>query len=109
MSKADFRDSDPVDPALIEHRCEEIWSGESLEQVYNYLVYRFDIDGLHYWARAYLDEIDEVSITTASADLEGLAPQPMGGPPTAMLGYLKRRYRRITVLGPKGYQPIWEA
>ena len=109
MSGSGVTDTDAVSPSAIEHRCEEIWIGGELEQIYNYFVYRFDLDGLHYWARAYLDDIDEVSIMTASTDLEGLATQQMDGPPAAMLDYLQRRYRRIMILGPEGYQPIWKA
>jgi hypothetical protein len=35
-------DWDNVKPTEIEHKCEEIFHGEALEQKYNYIVYHFD-------------------------------------------------------------------
>src|SRR5262245_40479249 len=44
IDTADFRsvDADDLAPSKIEHRCEELFEGETLVQKYNYIVYHFD-------------------------------------------------------------------
>jgi hypothetical protein len=62
-----------------------------VEQVYNYLIYRWDRPPLT--ARAYLDEPATVSILT-------------GEPTPEILGYLRDRYGRIQRLGRAGYELV---
>jgi hypothetical protein len=57
MAEHQFVDSDNVRPTEIEHRCDEIFDGEALEQKYNYIVYHFDCNGTYFWARTYTDEL----------------------------------------------------
>lgn len=78
----------------IEHRRDVIRddSGQ-VEQDYNYLVYRFVLEGVA--ARAYLDTPGLVSV---------MRP---GAVPEAVLVYLQARFDRIDQLDADGYKTIW--
>jgi len=87
----EIRRDDPITPK-IEHAVEEIWSGGSLMERYNFLDYHFEQDGAYLRARAYLDDTQEVTL---------YGPFQKGGPGTkivapeaeqAALAYLERRY-----------------
>jgi hypothetical protein len=53
---------DDVVPTAIEHKCEEHFAGEELEQKYNCIVYHFARNDGYFWARTYTDEISTVSV-----------------------------------------------
>lgn len=104
-----WEDDDPITPDRILHLSEQIWSGDVLEQDYNYLVYEFDIDGRIFRARAYLDEIETVSCLGAfSPDApESEAMAAIGGPiDPRVLAYFRRRYRTIRRLTAAGYETV---
>ena len=106
---SDFRmdDQDAIAPARIVHNSEQIWNGNTLEENYNYLVYEFETDEHLYRARAYLDDIQKVSIlgrfNRVSSQPEILTSEQVD---PRILAYLRRRYAVIMILGPTGYEPI---
>jgi hypothetical protein len=99
---------DGVEPSDIDHKCDVLLSGESFVEKYNYLIYHFDLDGRYFWARAYIDQIDTVSIY---GPFDGrVTRKPLSGAPDeAILAYLKRRFKEIQTLGEEGYGVIWSA
>jgi hypothetical protein len=99
-------DCDNVKPTEIEHKCEEIFDGEALEQKYNYIVYHFNCNGTYFWARTYIDEIGTVSVhgPFESRDTMKLIS---GSLDEAMLSYFRRRFRKIQTLGNEGYMCVW--
>jgi hypothetical protein len=99
-------DRDDVRPTEIEHKCDESFSGDDLEQSYNYMVYHFDCNGVYFWARAYIDEIDTVSVHGPFESRGTMNPVP-GALDQAMLAYFKRRFRQIKAPGNAGYVVIW--
>jgi hypothetical protein len=99
-------DSDSVWPIEIEHKCEEMFDGDTLEQKYNYIVYHFNRDGRYFWARTYTDEIDSVSVHGPFDRRDTMKELP-GSLDDAMLSYFKRRFRKIKTLGSEGYVVIW--
>jgi|SRR5215472_11922418 len=100
-----FVDQDPVGPTAIEHRCEEVFSGDRLEQRYNYIVYHFDSDSGYFWARTYLDDATTVSLfgpfenRTTMKPIDGLFDE-------AVLAYLKRRFRNVQTQIGGQYAPV---
>jgi hypothetical protein len=98
---------DPILPVWISHNCEELWTGDRLEQGYNYLVYCFETEQHVYEARAYLHNIDTVSIHGPyEKDAVSSLPLKSVEIDQRVLAYLRRRYTTITRLGPNGYAPI---
>jgi hypothetical protein len=100
---------DSITPVSIEHHCEEIFVGTQLAEKYNYLDYWFELDGARMRARTYLDSRDEALLYPA------LGPsQPDGSPSlletpklrTAVIAYLRRRFRKLKELGATGYSTI---
>jgi hypothetical protein len=106
MPEHKFVDGDDLKPTNIEHGCEEMFCGEVLEQKYNYILYHFDCRGGYFWARAYLDEIDTVSVHGPFENRETLK-HISGALDEALLSYLKRRFRRIKTMGSGSYVTIW--
>ena len=106
---SDFRmgEEDAIVPTRIVHNSEQIWNGNTLEQNYNYLVYEFETDEHVYRARAYLDDIQTVSIL-GRFDRVSSTPQILTSEQVdpRILAYLRRRYAVITILGTTGYTPI---
>jgi hypothetical protein len=99
-------DGDSLTPTEIEHKCDEMSDGDTLVQEYNYFVYHFERDGRYFWARTYVDEIGAVSIFGPFDGRE--TKKPLSGPlDDAVLSYFKRRFRKISALGSKGYEVIW--
>lgn len=93
---------DPVHPKLITHACDEIFEDDgALSQRYNFLVYVFEREGWSIGAKAYLDEIQTVSIfpaesqpprsTALTAHDESARDRLLDD----VRVYLKRRYRSI--------------
>jgi hypothetical protein len=86
-------------PLSITHSRDMIIFGGKLEQDYRFLDYRFPADSGEIKARAYLDDIWEVSITEP-VDLDML--------PEDVFAYLQKRFNIIKQLGgPDGYRIIW--
>ena len=99
-------DQDPILPISITHNSEQMWSGSNLEQSYNYLVYHFETEEHLYRARAYLDEIDTVSVYGPLKKDElpdwGSFLQEIEID-RRIIAYLRKRYAKITRLAPTGY------
>jgi hypothetical protein len=100
-----FVDQDPVGPVTMEHRCEELFSGDRLEQRYNYIVYHFDCDGAYFWARTYLDDVKTVSLFGPFENRTTMKPID-GSFDAAVLAYLRRRFRNVQTLLGGQYTPI---
>ena len=75
----------------IEHVVDLVEIDGEIEQVYNYLFYRWEEPSVS--ARAYLDEPATVSILS-------------GEPSSEILDYLRDRYARIQRLGRQGYYVV---
>jgi hypothetical protein len=105
MAEERIVDGDEVVPTEIEHKCEMLFVGDECEQIYNYITYHFDCDGVYFRARAYLDEIETVSVLGPFEDRHSV--NRMSGPLNeGMLSYLKRRFRKIQTLGNDGYVDV---
>ena len=100
-----FIEHDSIQPTQIEHKCEEIYFGDKLEQKYNYLVYHFEIDGAYFWARAYLDEIETVSLHGPFESREIVAPIA-GQLDSGMIAYFRRRYERLQTFSDNRFVDI---
>jgi hypothetical protein len=100
--QARFLDEDPVQPNAVEHKCEEIFDGDRLEQRYNYLIYHFELSGSYFWARAYLDDIKSVSLHGPFESRATMRPVE-GSLDEAVIAYLKRRFWNIQTLQTDGY------
>lgn len=88
-------------PVSIKHQRDTIVIDGKLEQDYRFLTYRFAADDGELEARAYLDDIWEVSIT---------APIDLPVVPADVLAYLQKRFSVIKQLGGMdGYRVLWQA
>ena len=88
-------------PTRIEHEHEEIGDGETVEEVYDFLVYDWDLpDGRVITARAYTDEMHTISIMTSGP---GNLPVEV---PEAVEQWLRARFASVRVLGPQGYEAL---
>jgi hypothetical protein len=99
-----FIDDDAVKPARIEHGCEELWFGDRAGPQYNFLVYFFEDARARIRARAYLDEIDKVTIFPATLKNSDGGPQAEIEAPelwAGALAYLRRRYLHVTPYDPR--------
>jgi hypothetical protein len=87
-------------PLSIRHQRDVIIFGGQVEQDYRFLTYLFtSLDG-EIEARAYLDDIWEVSITQ---------PIEVAVLPIDVMAYLQKRFHVIKQLGgPDGYRVIWQ-
>ena len=106
MNNAQIVDSDRVRPTKIEHRCEEMFDGDRLTQRYNFVVYHFEKGGHYYWARAYADEIDTVSLF-GPLDSRTTRKPVAGSVDADIVAYFQRRFDTIQTLGDEGYTVIW--
>ena len=99
-------DPDSAKPTDIEHKCDEISDGDTLQQKYNDFVYHFESDGRYFWARSYVEDIGTVSIYGPFDGRETM--KPISGPlDEAILAYLRRRFEKIDTLGSGGYMTVW--
>lgn len=98
-------EQDPITPIQIEHRCEELFEGDRLIQIYNYIYYEFETTEHFYWARSYLEENNEVSIFGPfSKDDKRIAVEaPID---SGVISYFRRRYPILNRLGAKEYEAI---
>jgi len=99
-------DPDGAKPTEIEHKCDEIFDGDTLLQKYNYVVYHFERGGRYFWARTYVEDIGTVSIH-GPFDGRDTKKSIAGPQDEAILAYLKRRFLKIDTLGSGGYVTIW--
>jgi hypothetical protein len=97
-------DQDPVQPTAIEHKCDEVFVGNELEQRYNYIVYHFDGDGAYFWARTYLDDIKTVSLYGPFENRATMKPIGVSVN-DAVLVYLQRRFSKVELLRDDGAVP----
>ena len=94
-----FQTDDDDLPLSITHSRDTIMFGGKLDQDYRFLIYRFRGPSGDIHARAYLDDIWEVSI------LNGETETTL---PADVMGYLQGRFNVIKVLGgSNGYTTIW--
>lgn len=100
-------EGDEISPAEIQHRKDDIWQGNELLESYNYFTYVFRSGGVNITARTYINEIHSVALYGPM--LDGDPNQRAEAPEfrEAVLAYLKRRFRKIEVLGSAGYETIW--
>ncbi len=101
-------EADPIVPVEIRHDVDEISIDGDLEQLYNYIDYRFERPGAHCRARTYLDDIDTVSVfgpfSGQDREDEVDAPEFLED----VLSYLKRRFLVIEVFGDDGPDTVWK-
>jgi len=98
MARQRFVDYDVAKPTEIEHKCEEFFDGDALEQIYNYIVYHFDCNGAYFWARTYIDETETVSIF-GPFESRATMKKISGSLDEATLSYFKWRFNKVKTLG----------
>jgi hypothetical protein len=98
-------DTDEVEPVEIEHRCEELFDGATLREKYNYIACHFEREARYFWARSYTNEIDTVSVS-GPFDARSTMNSLPGRFDDAGLCYLRRRFKKIQMLGSSGYAPV---
>ncbi len=105
FSEMNYSNDDELNPFLVEHRCEGVFEGDEMVQMYNYIYYEIGAADDYYWARAYLDAIEEVSIFGPFSDTT--FREKLDNPIDArVVSYFRRRYRRLQKLGEQGYESI---
>jgi len=82
-------DIDVVVPTEIEHKVEQ------LEQRYNFIDYHFTLDGVYLRARAYLDNIEVVTVFGPFERRGSIKHIDAPNAKNAVLAYLSRRFRTI--------------
>lgn len=87
--------TDPIIPVEIEHCVDEIWDGTSLEQRYNYLDYHFELGGAYCRARAYIDDMDTVTLFGPFDQRGSLSKIDRPDFERAATIYLKRRFPAV--------------
>jgi hypothetical protein len=93
---------DEGQPKAVHHGCDYMFSDtDALEFYYNFLTYNWMIDGHGVAARAYLDDVDRVSVSMSRAEFEVARNAPV-------LAFLQRRFRLIGTLESDGYVVQWE-
>lgn len=85
-------DTDPIVPARIEHRVEEMWDGDQLVQHYNYLDYHFEARGAYCRARVYFEMPREATLFGPFDGPESIAMVARPDFVNAVLAYLERRF-----------------
>ncbi|RGP41415.1 hypothetical protein BPTFM16_01721 [Altererythrobacter insulae] len=87
-------------PFAIHHERDFMMEGDDVVQDYNFLVYLFGRPDNPTRARAYLDDVSEVGV---------IPPDGKSRVPSEVMLYLRKRFRKITVLGDDGYEKVWSA
>lgn len=85
--------SDEIEPASIIHVVDDLRQ-IGVDQVYNYLVYQFRRDEIELSARAYVTEMDEVTVLTVATPTDDPARRLAAD----VASYLKRRFKRVLFL-----------
>jgi hypothetical protein len=91
-------DTDVVVPTEIEHKIEEIWGGEKLDQLeqrYHFIDYHLEIDGAYLRARAYLDDIEVAYVFGPFERRDSIKKVDRPQTRNAVLAYLTRRFRTV--------------
>jgi hypothetical protein len=90
-------DEDPVTPTSIEHKIDDVYGedGKQLEQTYNFLDYHFELNGTYLRARAYLDEMQNVTLFGPFEGRGNLRKITAPEAEAAVIAYLSRRYSRV--------------
>jgi len=91
-------DGDPVTPTSIEHKIDDVYGGadgKQLEQTYNFLDYHFELNGAYLRARAYLDEMQNVTLFGPFEGRGNLRKISAPEVETAVIAYLARRYSKV--------------
>jgi hypothetical protein len=94
----DEDDGDPVAPTSIEHKIDDVYGGADgrrLEQTYNFLDYHFELNGAYLRARAYLDEIQNVTLFGPFEARGNLRKITAPEAERVVIAYLSRRYSRV--------------
>ncbi|MEW6435851.1 MAG: hypothetical protein AB1508_01620 [Pseudomonadota bacterium] len=94
----DEDDEDQVTPTSIEHKIDDVYGGadgQRLEQRYNFLDYHFELNGAYLRARAYLDEIQNVTLFGPFESRDNLRKIAAPEAERAVVAYLARRYSRV--------------
>jgi hypothetical protein len=96
---------DDGEPNSIEHNTDYmVFEGNAPEFYYNFLEYKWEPDGGLVSARAYLDDIQEVSIFADDLTLEMLNEARFA----PIIRYLQRRFRVIKLFGATdGYVVVY--
>lgn len=95
-----------MEPYQIEHLVEVIGSDGQIDQIYNYLVYKFQDSSAYVWARAYLDDMGTVSIYGPFKSETDLTPVENSSLAHSVIEYMKMRYPNLQTLGASGYVKI---
>jgi len=95
-----------MEPYQIEHLVDVLGSDGQIDQVYNYLVYRFQDNGAYIWARAYLDDIGTISIYGPFNSDTDLTPVENSSLMNGVIDYMKIRYADLQAFGENGYVKI---
>ncbi|MCG8357798.1 MAG: hypothetical protein MI920_19715 [Kiloniellales bacterium] len=101
-------ETDVIAPVEIKHQVDEILVAGRIDQYYNYLEYHFERLGLYCQARAYLDEIDTVSICGPFSDRSARELVESAELLDEVISYFKRRYVVIQMLRSEGCVTVWE-
>jgi hypothetical protein len=89
-------------PVSIEHGCDYDFNDRGgIEYRYNFLYYRWLIDGREVFSRSYLDDVNKVAVMLAYAEFDQPAYLPM-------LSYLQRRFNVIETFEGAGYAKRWQ-
>lgn len=87
-----MRQGDDAISPKIERTVEELWDGNVLEQRYNFLDYHFEEGGAYLRARAYLDQMEAVTLFGPFQERGSIAKVKADEAERAALTYLERRY-----------------
>jgi len=91
-------DIDVVVPTEIEHKIDEIWTGEKVdqpEQRYNFIDYHFEVGGVYLRARAYLDNMEAAVVFGPFERRGSIKKVDAPNAQDAVLAYLRRRFRTV--------------
>ncbi len=104
----EFLESDDIiTPFKIKHDIDYIFNGYNIDIYYNYIDYHFERNGVYCVARAYLDEINSVSIRGIFSGSDRRETAKSREMLEVVCNYLKRRYRKIEVFKDGEYKTIW--
>ncbi|GJL95862.1 MAG: hypothetical protein DHS20C05_22670 [Hyphococcus sp.] len=109
VDDASLCEADLLPPIEIEHKVEDLYFGDALQQRYNYLLYHFERNGNYISARAYLDEANKVAIYGPYESKVTRVKTTDDDFQVLVVAYLKRRFSKIDTLNEgAGYQTLWE-
>ncbi len=86
---------DGILPVQIEHKIDEIWFGAELQERYNFLDYHFEAEGAYCRARAYADEMAEVTLYGPLEHRQSITEVASPAFEQKVVVYLKRRFLKV--------------